>query len=212
MYDTRDQVEQFEGTPEVALEKGLSGLQQAASELGANTLAVVVAEPASIEIVYPKARQVQCDAGARHTLTSSSGALAANTSVAGFLTSEVTPDASSYLIFPWSVSSRAVIIVFGFQGPLPPHTSVPGHLVDTLSLAAFAAWSVKEANRLRKELRLLNHQLANRKLVERAKSKLQAERGLTEQEAYELLRKMSRQRRITLAQTAEDLVCAARCP
>lgn len=212
MCKARDQIEQFEGTPDGALEKGLAGLQQAAADLGANALAVLVAEPACIEIVYPKARQVQCDANARHTLTSVSGAIAPDTWTARFLTSEVTPEANSYLVFPWSVSSRAVIIVFGFAGLQQPHLSVPAHLTDTLSLAAFAAWSVKEANRLRKELRLLNHQLAGRKLVERAKSKLQAEHGLTEQQAYELLRKMSRQRRITLAQTAEDLVSAARCP
>jgi hypothetical protein len=211
MPQNRDQTAQSENPQECTLEKGLAGLEQAAIELGARSLAVLVVESASVEMAYPKARAIHCDTEIRCAL-SSSGVIAAGTPPARFLADIVAPESESFLLFPWCANSRVVIIVFGFTGPQPTHASVPDRVVDRLNLAALAAWSVTEANRLRKELRVVNHQLANRKLVERAKSMLQTERGLTEPEAYELLRKMSRQRRVTIVKLAEDLVCAARCP
>jgi hypothetical protein len=43
-------------------------------------------------------------------------------------------------------------------------------------------------------------------LVERAKGVLQIDQGITEEGAYEHLRKLSRKRRITLAEMAEEVV------
>jgi AmiR/NasT family two-component response regulator len=45
-----------------------------------------------------------------------------------------------------------------------------------------------------------------------SKGILQTEHGMNERQAYEYLRRTSRQRRIPLAQLAEDLLGAARCP
>jgi AmiR/NasT family two-component response regulator len=104
-----------------------------------------------------------------------------------------------------------VIVVFGFAGLEPPHSSVPPQMVENINLAAQAAWSAKEIARLRAELRAVNCQFAGRKLVERAKGIIQTRHGMNEQQAYEYLRKLSRQRRIAMAKLAEDLV-AARCP
>jgi AmiR/NasT family two-component response regulator len=99
-----------------------------------------------------------------------------------------------------------VTIVFGFAESRPPLDSVPPHVAEKINLAALAAWSAKEIACLRAELRAVNRQFAGRKLVERAKGILQTEHGMSEQQAYELLRKMSRQRRIAMAKLAEDLV------
>jgi AmiR/NasT family two-component response regulator len=54
--------------------------------------------------------------------------------------------------------------------------------------------------------------MARGKLVERAKGILQTQHGMNEQEADELFRKLSRQRRVATAELAEDLVGGARCP
>ena len=77
---------------------------------------------------------------------------------------------------------------------------------DCLDLAALAAWSVEEVRRLRAELSSANCAFAGRKLVERAKLTLQSECGLNEQQAYEYLRRMSRQRRIPMSRLAQDLL------
>ena len=203
---------------EDALQEGLAGLDRAASELGAGTLAVLVLEAASLEIAYrrPSAAGVPpqiCHQREMHqALAAESGPVRADSAVARFLTSFVAPAAKSFLLFPWRARSRVVTIIFGFAESEPAHASVPAHLMESLSLAALAAWSVKEVTRLRAELRVVNGQFAARKLVERAKAALQAERGMNEQEAYEYLRKMSRQRRITLSKLAEDLLGAGRWP
>ena len=274
MPRNREEVRDLEDAPEDALERGLAGLDRAATELGAATLAVLVLEAASLEIAYcrpsaagvppqicdpsertaPGARGasqvalspaapgclVRCvteerkgcgthlrtisETGSRRTpfcaispemhqaLVAESGPVPVDSAVARFLSSIVAPAAQSFLLFPWHARSRVVTIVFGFAEREPAHASVPAHVVESLNLAALAAWSVKEVTRLRAELRVVNGQFAARKLVERAKAALQAERGMSEQEAYEYLRKMSRQRRITLSKLAEDLLGAGRWP
>jgi len=75
-----------------------------------------------------------------------------------------------------------------------------------------AARSLKEVDRLRAELRAVNGRFAGRKLVERAKGVLQSQRGLDEPQAYEHLRRMSRQRRLPMAKLAEEILGAARSP
>jgi hypothetical protein len=206
--------------PEDALEKGLAGLARAATELGAKSLAVLVLEAASVEIAYRRtascevrAGRIECRAAdVRDALTSGSGPVPAESPVAAFLASAVALDANSFLLFPWRARRRVVTIVFGFAEPQPPHTSLPAHVVESLNLAALAAWSLQEVNRLHAELRIVNDRFSGRKLVERAKATLQAERGMNEQQAYEYLRKMSRQRRIAMAKLAEDLLGTARWP
>lgn len=206
-----------EHVPESTLEKGLA---RAAGQLGAKTLAVLVLENATVEIAYRRTPSGEMRSGAidcraadvRDQLTNGSGQAAADSPAARFLNSEVSPDANSFLLFPWRARNRVVIIVFGFAGRQPPRAPVPAEVIESLNLAALAAWSLKEVSRLHAELRTVNSRFAARKLVERAKAALQTERGMTEQQAYEYLRKISRQRRITMAKLAEDLLGAARWP
>ena len=88
-----------------ALEKGLAGLETAATELGARALAVLVAEAATLELAYPRACVIECHPEIRCALTGGSsgesGPIRAGTSVACFLTSAIAPLAESFLLFPW---------------------------------------------------------------------------------------------------------------
>jgi ANTAR domain len=195
-----------EREPEEILEKSLAGLKRASTELGAVALAVLMAEGCSVEVAYPAAAPLVLGTDLRDGLIAASGAITAGTALAAFLTSQVTAEAISFLLFPWRTQRRVVTIVFGFAESRPALDSVPPHIAEKINLAALAAWSAREIARLRAELRVVNRQFAGRKLVERAKSILQTEQGMSEQQAYELLRKMSRQRRIAMAKLAEDLI------
>jgi hypothetical protein len=195
-----------EGEPEEILEKSLAGLKRASTELGAAALVVLVAEDCYVEVAYPPATPVVVRAELRDGLIGASGAIPAGTALAALLASQVTAGAISFLLFPWCAQRRVVTIVFGFAENRPPLDSVPPHIAEKINFAALAAWSAKEIAHLRAELRAVNRQFAGRKLVERAKGILQTEHGMSEQQAYEFLRKLSRQRRIAIAKLAEDLV------
>ncbi|HEY6340594.1 MAG TPA: ANTAR domain-containing protein [Bryobacteraceae bacterium] len=195
-----------ESEPEEILEKSLAGLKRASTELGAAALVVLVAEGCYVEVAYPPAAPIVVGAELRDGLIGASGAIPAGTALAALLAAEVTVGAISFLLFPWRMQRRVVTIVFGFAENRPPLDSVPPHIAEKINLTALAAWSAKEIARLRAELRAVNRQFAGRKLVERAKGILQTEHGMSEQQAYEYLRKMSRQRRIAMAKLAEDLV------
>jgi two-component system, response regulator / RNA-binding antiterminator len=64
-------------------------------------------------------------------------------------------------------------------------------------------------NQLRKDLDKAKADLASRKIVERAKALLMKERGLEEEEAYKLLRKLSMDTGRPLAAVAADLLAFA---
>jgi hypothetical protein len=184
-----------------ALEQGLEGLWRLAADLGANTVAVLVFEAASCEIAYCRTQEgevlrvpssIPCGGEMRIALDSAPAPLNAGSTAARFLTSTVAPAANSFFVFPSRIRPRGAAVLFGFA--------------DDVNLAALAAWSVEEVRRLRAELGLANRAFAGRKLVERAKLTLQSERGMSEHQAYEYLRRMSRQRRIPMPQFAEDLL------
>ena len=67
-----------------------------------------------------------------------------------------------------------------------------------------------EYRALRSELDAANLRLRERKLVERAKGVLMKQRGLDEEQAYALMRKLAMDRNIRLAELAEQVVEAAR--
>lgn len=64
-------------------------------------------------------------------------------------------------------------------------------------------------NQLRQDLDKAKADLASRKVVERAKALLMRERGLEEDEAYRLLRKLSMDTGRPLAAVANDLLAFA---
>jgi len=195
--------------PEDVLEKSLDGLQKASAELGCAAVVVLVAEDSFVEVAYPTAFPVVLTAEAKQALMGQSGPICAVDPLATLLRSAAGPQAKSFLLFPLQAPRRTVMIVFGFAEAEPPYSSVPSHISESVNLAALAAWSAKEIARLRAELRAVNGQFASRKIVERAKGILQTQHGMNEQQAYEYLRRMSRQRRVAMAKLAQDLVGAA---
>lgn len=86
-----------------------------------------------------------------------------------------------------------------------PVSASPGELAFLLTLSlpvgALLAGAAENQN-LREEIERLNRQLADRKLLERAKGILQARFHWTEEEAYLHLRKYSRQHRSPLREVA----------
>ena len=65
-------------------------------------------------------------------------------------------------------------------------------------------------NKLREELDRARQALDERKLVDRAKAILIKGRGLTEEEAYELMRKTAMSETLRLGQVAQSIITAAR--
>jgi len=73
-----------------------------------------------------------------------------------------------------------------------------------VALARFEQWQA-----LRRELDQAQTNLAERKLIERAKGIVMKQRGCTEDEAYAMLRKLAMSRNQRLAQVAESVVTMA---
>ena len=76
-------------------------------------------------------------------------------------------------------------------------------IVD-MAIARFNAFS-----RLQSELEAARNELADRKMIERAKSILMKSRDFSEEQAYELLRKTAMNQNRKLAEIAESVVIAA---
>jgi hypothetical protein len=174
-------------------ERRFAGLWRIAADLGANTLAVLVFEAASCEVAYCRTQEGEalrapCRIPCRIEIPSGPAPLNAGSIAARFLRSTVAPAANSFFVFPWGGAA----VLFGFA--------------DSLNLAALAAWSVEEVRRLRAELGSANRAFMGRKIVERARLTLQSECGMNERDAYEHLRRMSRQRRIPMSRLAEDFL------
>ena len=64
----------------------------------------------------------------------------------------------------------------------------------------------KEQQALHAELDSTKAELAERKLIERAKGMLMRQKGINEEEAYQLLRKMSMNRKVKIAELATQLI------
>lgn len=92
---------------------------------------------------------------------------------------------------------------------------VGAYVVDGLrkervrSIMDMAISRFRAFNRLRTELDETRQELADRKVIERAKGILMRERGLSEEDAYLLLRKTSMQENLRLVEVARSVITAA---
>lgn len=92
---------------------------------------------------------------------------------------------------------------------------VSAYVVDGLSperirtVLDVAIHRFREFQLLREELEQTRNQLAERKLVEKAKGILMKKRDLDEERAYQVLRKMAMDRNLKLADLARSLIAAA---
>jgi ANTAR domain len=161
----------------------------------------------SAEFLFPLApRSAACA-----LLTDALGNPAATPSAAGsplaeLLRDAISEDAQSFLSFPLRGGQKVIAGVIGFAESSPPVCQVPDVVVENLNLLGWATWSANEIARLRAELKTVNERLAGRKLVERAKGALQTQRSISEEQAYEYLRGLSRKRRITLAELSAEIL------
>jgi hypothetical protein len=189
-----------------------SGLQRAAIGLGAEVIALLEASGSQVEVTYfwrrsgeyaPERRSLDYN---RLLADAVSGRAVVGTAAAIALRAAISERSQSFLLFPLQGDKNAVTGVVGFTEANPPVAQVPDAVAENLNLLGWATWSAKEIARLRGELRTVNERLAGRKLVERAKSALQAEQSLSEEQAYAYLRSLSRKRRITLATLSAEIL------
>ncbi|MFZ3088222.1 MAG: ANTAR domain-containing protein [Methylotenera sp.] len=86
--------------------------------------------------------------------------------------------------------------------------SIPSERLQPVIDAAIARFD--EFKLLRTELNEANEKLNERKVVERAKGLLMKQRGLDEEQAYNMLRSMAMQRNMKIADLANQLMNAAK--
>lgn len=205
---------------ECCLQEGLWTLTSVVREIGAHCVSVVLAEDReSVRLVYhwPDSRTAPAEfpAGGNGAPAPEEweapaaeeweGPVPAESRMGRFL-NQAAPAAGSFLLIPWPDRRWKVAIAFGFSSKQPAPLDISRETSSTLHLAALATWIAYEVGKLRRELHVVSDRLGRRKLVERAKGMLQARHGWSEQQAYEHLRKLSRQRRENMANTAQQML------
>jgi hypothetical protein len=183
------------------MENATSGLNRVATESGAEVIALLEAAGSQVKVGYFWSRLQEHAPERRFRLLTNvaSGTVPAGSPLAALLRDSISERCQSFLLFPWQGGSRVVTGVVGFSESTPPIEHVPEALVENL-------WSANEIARLRGELKTVSERLASRKLVEQAKSTLQAAQSISEERAYEYLRSVSRKRRITLAALSAEIL------
>jgi signal transduction protein with GAF and PtsI domain len=78
--------------------------------------------------------------------------------------------------------------------------------IQLISTIGFLVGAEIEMARLQEENSHLSHQLESRKIIERAKGILQRDLHLSEEQAYLMLQKQSRQRRLSMREVAEAII------
>jgi len=210
---------QFSTELESRLREGLSTLPAVASGMGANSVSVfLVKDGRTIRNLYTwpesglELAEVQLERALSARLRDFTGYVPEGDPVARFLETAFQPGGTSFLLSCWGTDRLNIAIAFGFVASSAPEVLATTRMPCTVGLASVAAWSVYEVFRLHSELAVVNDRLGTRKLIERAKGVLQAERGLDERQAYAHLRKLSRQRRMRMSEIATDLLTTDRFP
>lgn len=192
-----------------------SGLDRAATGLGAETIGLLQIAGSQVEVTCfwsrsrsqsPERRFVESQPLLTSAPPGTPVAANAGSSLAALLRDAIFGNSQSFLLFPWDEDSGVRKGVIGFAEPQVPVREVPEALLESLKLFGWADWSAREITRLRGELRTVSERLAGRKLVERAKSALQVEQRISEEQAYAYLRGLSRRRRITLAELSAEIL------
>jgi hypothetical protein len=185
------------------MENATSGLNRVAIEAGAEVIALLEAAGSQVKIAYfwSRLRDQAPERRFRLPDNSARGTAPAGSTLAALLKDSISKRCQSFLLFPWEGGSRVVTGVIGFRESTPRIEHVPDALAENL-------WAANEIARLRGELKTVSERLASRKLVEQAKSTLQAAQSISEERAYEYLRSVSRKRRITLAALSAEILGA----
>jgi len=211
---------EFAAELESRLHEGLAALHSIASEIGAASVSLLLAKNRrSLRALYvwPKPAHeftdaLQLEGSLADTLLDVAGYVPECSPLAKYLNAKFPASGTSFLLSSWGTPRCHAIVAFGFTARSPPKTLLTIDIPPAVKLASVAAWSVYEVPRLHSELAIVNDRLAKRKLIERAKRRLQSEHGLDEQQAYEHLRKLSRQRRMRISDIAKDLLGVSHFP
>ena len=102
------------------------------------------------------------------------------------------------------LSRGRVVGVINLQN-MEPHDYTERE-IGLLSMIGYLVGAEIEMARLEDENTHLSEQLETRKLVERAKGVLQRELGVSEEDAYQVLRRESQQRRVSMKEIADALL------
>ena len=210
---------QFSTELESRLREGLSTLRAVAGGMGASSVSVfLVRNGRTLRKLYTwpefsiQRAEVKLERSLDGMFRNFAGYAPEGSPIAGFLREAFQPGGTSFLMFSWGSDRLKTVIAFGFARSSTAEGVALSETPCAVSLASVAAWSVYEVFRLHSELAVANDRLGARKLIERAKGILQAERGLDEQEAYAHLRRLSRQRRMRMSEVATDLIGTWRFP
>src|SRR5215469_3069078 len=204
---------------ESCLREGLAALRTVAHEMGATGVFVFLLKDGRTVrnlAIWPESMmegpEMRLERSLAETLRDFSGCASENSSIGRFLNGTFQLRGTSFLVFSCGTGRLTTVIAFRFvTSPTPP--GIAGtEMPPIVRLALVAACSVYEVSRLHSELVIVNERLGTRKLIERAKGLLQAERGLDEEQAYAQLRKLSRQRRVRMSHVASDLLRSSRFP
>jgi ANTAR domain len=204
----------MENAPDHVIASASAGLNRAGVELGAEVIALLQTAGSQVEVGNFWSRSGD-QASVRRVLKSgqllydaisaASLIVEAGSPLAQLLSEAISGEARSFLLFPWQ-GAKVITGVIGFAEPEPPVRRLPEAVLENLDLLGLVTWSAREIARLRAELRIVNERLAGRKLVERAKSALQMQQRISEEQAYTYLRGESRKRRITLAELSAEVL------
>ena len=111
----------------------------------------------------------------------------------------------SFLSIP--VISRARVVgVINVQHK-EPHNFTSREIKSITTIGHLVGAGIELA-RLESEIAELSHKLAVRKIIERAKGIVQAEFGVSEEEAYSIIKKQARSRRKTMKEIGEAILLA----
>ena len=201
------------GAEENPLHCEFTALGHIKDELGAESASVLVLRKGrKIDLLYhwPETAEVQTVRLGGNAILSKPSYLAPEAltpeNPIGNWLKGLSPHVHSFLLFSSAAPNAEAVVAFGFSNGRLSRPAVRSEIASTVKLIALAAWRLDEVRRLRAELATVNERLRQRKLVERAKAQLQSQLGFTEQEAYEHLRKLSRQRRVPMAAVARSLI------
>jgi hypothetical protein len=202
---------------ESRLHEGLPALHAIACEIGAASVSVwLVKNRRSIQVVHvwpnpgnPYTEVLQLEGALADALGDAAGYVPESSPIAQYLHSKFPAGGASFFLYSWGTERFHTVVAFGFTARSPPEPVRMSGIPSIVKLTAVATWSVYECCRLHSELAIVNERLGKSKLIERAKGQLQMEHGLSEQQAYEHLRRLSRQRRMRISDIAKDLLDTA---
>jgi len=195
-----------------SLRRQLSVLRPIAAELGSNSVSVFLLRKGTrVQIIYrwpePPDDRAVCPTSIKLPVAVDRlPERVGSEDPLGGLLQQFAPGARSFFLSSSGAQDVKAIVAFGLAGSGLSRPSAWDEVASTVSLVALATWSVHQVHWLATELAIVSERLGRRKLVERAKGILQVQHGWNEQQAYEHLRRLSRQRRVSMAAVAELMI------